>query len=435
MPLLNLRQRALDRVVDLAAIEELRRLDVDGDVLAIGAGVTMARLERSTLVRRHAHVLVDALALVGNPQVRARGTAGGNVAHGDAVSEVITTLVALAAHAIIMGPEGRRVSRVQGLILADDELLVQLRVPLQSGRSGAIREVAPRFAARALVVAVAVVALAADGTIARIQVGVGGVAAEPVELGVEDIARGLDPEDAALESALAGAVHDLPAADDPRADAGYRREVAVELAARAVRDAAVRASPSEGGTLLDGVGRGRALANGAPTVAVDALDGDFRAVAVDEDREDEAQVALTVNGNACQARVAPRTLLCDLLRGPLGLTATHVGCEHGVCGACNVLVDGTAVRSCLMLAVQADGRSVHTLEGLRDLPEVDALVDRFVSEHGLQCGFCTPGFLVTLTELRQTGTAVTPERLIGNICRCTGYAPILRASGACHERA
>jgi len=136
-----------------------------------------------------------------------------------------------------------------------------------------------------------------------------------------------------------------------------------------------------------------------------------------------------------RARVTPRTLLSDLIRGPFGLTATHVGCEHGVCGACNVLVDGTAIRSCLMLAVQADGRSVQTLEGLRDRPEVARLIDRFVAEHSLQCGFCTPGFIVTLAELRRNRTSVTPERLIGNICRCTGYAPILRASRGPHERA
>jgi len=145
-------------------------------------------------------------------------------------------------------------------------------------------------------------------------------------------------------------------------------------------------------------------------------------------------IAVTVNGASVRRQVESRLLLSDFLRITLGLTGTHVGCEHGVCGACNVLVDGTAVRSCLMLAVQADGRSVQTLEGLRDRPEVAALIDRFVAEHSLQCGFCTPGFIVTLAELRRSRTPVTPERLIGNICRCTGYEPILRASKDPHER-
>jgi xanthine dehydrogenase iron-sulfur cluster and FAD-binding subunit A len=430
MPLLNLRQRDLARVVDLAAIGELQRLAIDGDMLAIGAGVTMARLERSPLVRRHAPVLVDALALVGNPQVRARGTAGGNVAHADPVSEVITTLVALGGRAVVRGLAGRRVACVQGLTLSDKELLVELRVPMQGDQGGAILEVSARYAARALVVAVAVVTLAADGTIARARVAVGGMAAAPAELGADDVVRGLDPEDAGVASALADAVDRLPPVDDPRADADYRREVGAELAARAVREAAARVS-SDGDI-------GRKCGTGTYALA-DAerggpFDRDFHAVALDEEHTGEVEIALTVNGENRRARVTPRTLLSDLVRGPFGLTATHVGCEHGVCGACNVLVDGTAIRSCLMLAVQADGRSVQTLEGLRDRPEVAELIDRFVAEHSLQCGFCTPGFIVTLAELRRNRTSVTPDRLIGNICRCTGYAPILRASRGRHER-
>ena len=217
---------------------------------------------------------------------------------------------------------------------------------------------------------------------------------------------GLAPEDVGVASALADAVDGLPVIDDPRADADYRREVAAELAARAVRDAAARVWSGD-----DAVGK---CGNGTYAVAdsergVPSNDG-FRAAALDQEQAGDVEVALTLNGEHRRARVTPRTLLSDLVRGPFGLTATHVGCEHGVCGACNVLVDGTAVRSCLMLAVQADGRSVQTLEGLRDRPEVAALVDRFVAEHGLQCGFCTPGFIVTLAELRRNRAPATPEQ-------------------------
>jgi carbon-monoxide dehydrogenase small subunit len=420
MPLLNLRQRDLSRVVDLSAIEELQRLTIDGDVLVIGAGVTMATLERSPLVQRHAPVLRYALALVGNPQVRARGTAGGNVAHGDAVSEVITTLVALGAHGVVLGPAGQRVARVQGLALSDDELLVELRVPMQGDQGGAILEVSARYAARALVVAAAVVSLAADGTIAGARVAIGGVAAGPAELNADDVVRGLEPEDAHVASGLAEAIVDLPVIDDPRADADYRVEVGAELAARAVHEAAALVS-GDCDTARERLDAADNLERGDPG-------DDRRSSALDEEQAAEVEIAVTVNGEHRRAWVTPRTLLSDLVRGPLGLTATHVGCEHGVCGACNVLVDGTAVRSCLMLAIQADGRTLHTLEGLRNRPEVAALVDRFVSEHGLQCGFCTPGFIVTLAELLQHRIPATPERLIGNICRCTGYAPILRAA-------
>jgi aerobic carbon-monoxide dehydrogenase small subunit len=128
------------------------------------------------------------------------------------------------------------------------------------------------------------------------------------------------------------------------------------------------------------------------------------------------RIALRVNGEDRTADVEPRESLADCLRDHLALTGTHLGCEHGVCGACNVLVDGVAVRSCLMLAVQAHGREIVTPEGLDDAAVTDALVDR----HALQCGFCTPGIRITLAE---GGTDLS-----GNICRCTGYAPIVAAA-------
>jgi carbon-monoxide dehydrogenase small subunit len=143
-----------------------------------------------------------------------------------------------------------------------------------------------------------------------------------------------------------------------------------------------------------------------------------------EERGSVGEITITVNARQLRPRVEPRLLLCDLLRGQLGLHATHVGCEHGVCGACNVLLDGIAVRSCLLLAVQADGHHVETLEGLRDTDDVEELIEAFVNGHALQCGFCTPGFMITLTELRRQGLPIRSEQLLGNLCRCTGYAPI-----------
>ena len=144
-------------------------------------------------------------------------------------------------------------------------------------------------------------------------------------------------------------------------------------------------------------------------------------------------VELTVNGEARSAEVEDRVSLADFLRGGLGLTGTHLGCEHGVCGACTVLVDGEAVRGCLMLAVQADGREVVTVEGLADTDgQLNPLQQAFMDHHGLQCGFCTPGILTTLTAyLRDRPDAVEAalrEALSGNICRCTGYESIVRAA-------
>ena len=145
-------------------------------------------------------------------------------------------------------------------------------------------------------------------------------------------------------------------------------------------------------------------------------------------------IALKVNGKTYGRRCETRTNLVDFLRHDLGLTGSHVGCEHGVCGACTILVDGAAVRGCLMLAVQADGAEVQTVEGLADKDgALSAMQVAFAKHHALQCGFCTPGILMTLAEVeRETGgdadAEMVRDALSGNLCRCTGYQNIIDAA-------
>ncbi len=142
-------------------------------------------------------------------------------------------------------------------------------------------------------------------------------------------------------------------------------------------------------------------------------------------------IALTVNGEAIEAQVEPRQSLVDFLREALSLTGSHVGCEHGVCGACSVRVDGAVVRGCLMLAVQCDGAKVETIEGLSDTGEIADLQEAFETRNALQCGFCTPGMLLTAQELiaqvKAPDRAAIREYLSGNYCRCTGYHAIVDA--------
>jgi 2-furoyl-CoA dehydrogenase 2Fe-2S iron sulfur subunit len=148
------------------------------------------------------------------------------------------------------------------------------------------------------------------------------------------------------------------------------------------------------------------------------------------------EIALTVNGRAVREAVEPRLLLTDFLRHRLGLTGTHVGCEHGICGACTVLLDDVAVRGCCLLAVQADGCSVSTVESLAGDEPLGALQESFRRHHALQCGFCTPGILIAATDLLARGTPSRDEivdMLSGHLCRCTGYAPIVDAIEACVE--
>ena len=144
-----------------------------------------------------------------------------------------------------------------------------------------------------------------------------------------------------------------------------------------------------------------------------------------------ADVTLTINGRLYPLRIEPRRTLLDAIRDECGLTGTHMGCEHGVCGACTVLVGGKSARSCLLFAVQLDGATVTTIEGLTPPEGLSPLQQAFCATHGLQCGFCTPGMIVVTTELLEKNPAPTPEEirqaLAGNLCMCTGYVNIVRA--------
>jgi aerobic carbon-monoxide dehydrogenase small subunit len=151
------------------------------------------------------------------------------------------------------------------------------------------------------------------------------------------------------------------------------------------------------------------------------------------------RVELSVNGQTHTLDVEPRMSLLDCLRERLSLTGAHAGCEHGVCGACTVLIDGTPVRSCLMFAVQADGYAITTIEGLAPGPgELSLLQDAFCETHGMQCGYCTPAMILTAHALLANNSAPTRAEIVeaisGNICRCTGYAQIVEAIALATER-
>ena len=146
---------------------------------------------------------------------------------------------------------------------------------------------------------------------------------------------------------------------------------------------------------------------------------------------DKTDITLTINGRDYPIRVEPRRTLVDAIRDDCGQTGTHIGCEHGVCGACTVLVDGAPVRSCLMFAVQANGKAIRTVEGLASGEELSVLQRAFMEHHGLQCGFCTPGFLMLVTGVLEREPDIGDEELIdvlaSNLCRCTGYQNIVKA--------
>ncbi len=150
------------------------------------------------------------------------------------------------------------------------------------------------------------------------------------------------------------------------------------------------------------------------------------------------QITLTINGTVHSGQVEPRKLLVDFLREDLGLTGSHVGCEHGICGACTILVNGESARSCLMLAVQANGAELMTVEGLAEDGKLHPLQAAFWEHHGLQCGFCTPGMLMAAYDLLQTNPTPSEEEIRAGVsavlCRCTGYQGIVQAIQAAAEK-
>jgi aerobic carbon-monoxide dehydrogenase small subunit len=152
----------------------------------------------------------------------------------------------------------------------------------------------------------------------------------------------------------------------------------------------------------------------------------------------KVDLILEVNGRSYEIRVEPRRTLADALREDCGLTGTHLGCEHGVCGACTVLVEGDPVRSCLMFAVQAEGASIQTVEGLANGDELHPLQQAFWDHHGLQCGFCTPGFLMLAAGVLEKQPTIGDEELrhvlASNLCRCTGYQNIIKAVRAAADQ-
>ena len=151
----------------------------------------------------------------------------------------------------------------------------------------------------------------------------------------------------------------------------------------------------------------------------------------DQNMTDRHDITLNINGEAHSVATEPRRTLADVIREDCGRTGTHLGCEHGVCGACTVILDGQPVRSCLMFAVQADGAEIRTVEGLADGETLHPLQRAFMSHHALQCGFCTPGFLMLAVAVLEDNPDIDDDELVetlaSNLCRCTGYANILKA--------
>jgi carbon-monoxide dehydrogenase medium subunit len=434
VPLMAMRLARPTRLVDIARVPGLAYVRAEGAAIAIGATTTQRAAESDPLVRARLPLLARALTFVGHTATRARGTIGGSLANGDSAAEI--DLVAVTLGATVSWREGAQSGEIPAAeffvgpmvtTLPTAAVLTGVRFPVWRERVGVgFQEISSRRSDFAFASAAAQVALAPDGTCARIAIGVGAATETPLRLATaEQALTGARLSAEAIRAAVSEALAGIATMADLHASAEYRRRVVTSLAIRAVNEAAENAKS---------VGWATAPADASPR-------GQNRvgAVAHAEAHENAILPTLQVNGQTYPIDVEPRMTLLDCLRDKLGLVGAHAGCEHGVCGACTVLVDGVAVRSCLMFAVQADGRAITTIEGLTPAPgELSVLQDAFCETHGLQCGYCTPAMILAAHALLAGNPAPTRDDIVeaisGNICRCTGYAQIVEAVALAAER-
>jgi xanthine dehydrogenase iron-sulfur cluster and FAD-binding subunit A len=396
MPMLNFRLARPAALVDVNRIAALAYIREENGTVAFGAMTRQRTIEFSPVVAARLPLLREATRWVGHLPIRSRGTIGGSIAHADPSAEYPAVLTALGGEVVVQGPRGRRTVKAADLFetyltttLAAEELVVEVRLPaMPVGAGYAFEEFARRHGDFAIVGIAAMVVGRAGERCALARLASAGAGPVPVRLrAAEEILE----RDGLGEAAVAAA----------RRRRARLRRVPAAPHARA-HGARAPAGPHGGARMSD------------------------------------VAVRLTVNGQTREGRCATRKLLVDFLREDLGLTGTHVGCEHGICGACTVLLGGEAARSCLMLAVQADGAEIVTIEGLMQDGVLHPLQEAFREHHGLQCGFCTPGMLMTALDLLRVKPEPTEadvrEGLSAVLCRCTGYHGIVKAVQAAAPR-
>ena len=387
--MLNLRLAGPSMVVDISKVPELRGVTTEGGGLQVGACVTHSELEDGIFPALRGHPLQRAAGVIAYRAVRNRGTIGGSLAHADPAADWTVVLTALGAELELVSPRGRRrlalAEFMQGAYttaLAADEIVATVRLPAYAPDSRwgyyKICRKTGEFAE-----ASCAALLAPSTRTARIAVGALDGAPKLLSSLAADVARdGLS---------AAGRRRDAGGGAWPAAATGCGRSPPVRQRGRAMPGAGTERG---GGGLMN-------------------------------------KISLEINGRRLQREVAPRTHLGDFLREDVRLTGTHLGCEHGVCGACTVLVDGQPVRSCITFAVACDGARVTTVEGYDEDPIMMRLRPAFTRHHALQCGFCTPGMLATARDIVLRLPDADEHRvrieLSGNLCRCTGYMGIVAA--------
>ena len=434
IPAMNFRLTAPSILVDLNWIIPLAGIEPASDGgICVGALTRQAQAGDHPLVRERTPLLHETIPYIAHPQIRNRGTIGGSLAHADPAAEL--PVIALALNARFKAVNAHKERWIEApdffqfmftTALEPDEILTEIEFPpMPEGAGWAFVEFSRRLGDYALAGVAAIVTTGENGVCSSAKLVYLNLGDNPIDSTQAAVTLvGQTPSEAVFAAAAEAAQPDLDPIGSVHASPDYQRHLAKVLTKRALRKAfeRARARRSEEETKR----RGESVNN--PLSSHRSPDTKHQTPISNT----QYPTSITINGVLYQKTVEPRLLLSDFLRHEIGLTGTHVGCEHGVCGACTVLVDGRPIRSCLTFAVQAHGHEISTVEGLAPNPhELHPLQQGFWEKHGLQCGFCTPGILMTLVPFLEENPDPTEDQirhaLSGNLCRCTGYQHIVEA--------
>ncbi|MFN3761943.1 MAG: FAD binding domain-containing protein [Anaerolineae bacterium] len=418
-------------LVSIGRVPGLEGISAQDGHTRIGARTSIRALRNDPWVRARYPVLAEACASFSTTQVM--GTLGGNLGNASPASDTAPALIAYGAEAVIQGPKGTRRVPVEEFflgpgrsVLEPGELLVAVELPSPRARSGGAFLKVGRVAADLAKVNAAVLLVREGDRIADARLVFGAVAPTPLRARqAEAILVGQRFGEEVVAEAARVASEEVRPIDDVRSTAWYRRELVRVLA----YDGLHRAWERAGGPA------GPLLAAPAAPSPVAGSPRALRHIRADQ----EVEVRLRVNGERRRVWVAPNELLLNVLREKLHLTGTKYGCGIGECSACTVHVDGRLALSCLVLAVAVDGSDILTVEGLAERDgKLHPLQESFIRHAAFQCGYCTPGMLMTAKSLLEENPSPTEEEirdyLKGNLCRCTGYAAIVRAVIGCAQQ-
>ncbi|NMC52710.1 MAG: 2Fe-2S iron-sulfur cluster binding domain-containing protein [Chloroflexi bacterium] len=417
-------RKDVQTLIDISRVPGLDQIDLDEDgVIHIGANVTHNECVASKLIRENAFPLAQACWEVGSPQIRNRGTIAGNLVTASPANDTITPLMALNASVVLKSNKGERTVAlkdfylgVRKTVLQPDEIVYEIQIPsLKKNEKGYFIKLALRKAQAISLVNVAVVAGFDQGRVTHAAVSLGAVAPTIIRVKqAEDFLVGKTLDLETIEEAARLAMEAAKPISDVRSTAAYRKAMSRVITRRA----------------LSAIADGKFL-SAIPEQPVFLKASDPASTLPERVEYPGGVIQTRVNGKDYTLQTGFEKTLLRLLREDIGLTGTKEGCAEGECGACTVILDGKAVMSCMVPAARAHMAEIRTVEGLADDAGLHPVQEAFVEAGAVQCGYCTPGFLmsaaVLLEELPHPSRDQIKQAFTGNLCRCTGYYSIIDA--------